>query len=315
MTYSTGGLIQASDYNTFNGATTANVSGTLLSVYSTGKGNAGYGQTLGVPTNVAAVTDTVTATQWTTMVNAINVVRKHQSGAGFSNIGTYSAGTVINATNNISSNLTSAYSNRLTYAAQGTTTTGSTYSPNFTLPNQLAGTTYQMIRTATFESADKARYFFNAGGQINFVIISVTNTGGTTRGASLATLAQTNFVSKKFGAGDMVARTGTGGTVNTDLTTGAGYYSLTTSDVLKCQITSTTATYTTDNIAFYAKSNGAQGSNSDAGSVITMRLDLTSGTQTGGFNDSINITVNYRVDVIYPSSSYLSNTWGTVTIA
>ena len=311
MTYSSGGLIQASDYNTFNGAQTANVSGTLSTVLSTGRGNAGYWQSM--VSNVSA-TGTVTATQWTTLVNAINTVRKHQSGAGFTNIGTYTAGTTINATNNVSGNLTTAYNNRLTYAAQGSTTTGSTYSPNFTLPNQLAGATYQMIRTVTFSSGDAARYFFNAGGQINLVVISVSNGDGTTRGASLATLAQTNFVSKKFGAADFVARTGTGGTVNTDLTTGAGYYSLTTSDVSKCKITSGTATYTADTIELFAKSNGAQGSNADAGSVVTLTLNLTSATQTGGFNDSINITVNYRVDIIYPSSTYLTNTWGTVTI-
>lgn len=310
MTYSSGGLIQASDYNTFNGAQTANVSGTLSTVLSTGRGNAGYGQSM--VSNVSAA-GTVTATQWTTLVNAINTVRKHQSGAGFTNIGTYTAGTTINATNNVSGNLTTAYNNRLTYAAQGSTTTGSTYSPNFTLPNQLAGTTYQMIRTVTFSSGDAARYFFNAGGQINLVVISVSNGGGTTRGASLATLAQTNFASKKFGAADFVARTGSGGTA-TDSTTGAGYYSFTTSDVSKCRITSTTATYTSDTIELFARSNGTQGSNADAGSVVTLTLNLTSATQTGGFNDSINITVNYRVDIIYPSSTYLTNTWGTVTI-
>ena len=211
--------------------------------------------------------------------------------------------------------MTTAYTSRLTAAAQGATVTGATNSPNFTLPNQLAGATYQFSRTATFASADQARYFFNAGGQLNFVIISVTNTGATTRGASLATLAVTNFASKKIGAQDCVARTGTGGTLNTDGTTNTGYYTLTTSNVTKTQITSTTATYTSDTFVFSAKSNGVQGVNDDDGSVITLSVDLTSATQTGGFNDSINITVNHRVDVIYPSSTFLANTWGAVTIA
>jgi hypothetical protein len=143
----------------------------------------------------------------------------------------------------------------------------------------------------------------------------VTNTGGTTRGASLATLAATNFASKRIGAQDCVARTGTGGTLNTDGTTNTGYYTLTTSNVTKTQITSTTATYTSDTFVLTAKSNGVQGSNADAGSVVTLSVDLTSATQTGGFNDSINITVNHRVDVIYPSSTFLANTWGSVTIA
>jgi hypothetical protein len=312
MAYSSGGTIQAADYNGFAGGTAANVSGQLNTLLGTGRGNAGYGQTS--VSNVTAVTNDVTATQWTTLVNGVNTVRKHQSGAGFTNVGTYTAGSTITATNDISGNLTTAYANRLSYQAEGTTMTGSTYSPNFTLPNQLAGTTFQFSRTATFASADQARYFFNAGGQLNFVIFSVNNNDGTTRSASLATLAATNFVSKRIRAQDYTAETGTGGTVNIDSTTNAGYYALTTSNVTKTQITSTTATYTSDVFYFYGKSNGPQGSNADNGTVVHFGVDLVSGTQTGGFNDSINITVNHRVDVIYPSTTFLANTWGSVTI-
>ena len=313
MTYSSGGTIQASDYNGLAGGTAANVSGELNTVLSTGRGNAGYGQT--AVSNVTAVTNDVSATQWTTLVNGVDKVRKHQSGAGYTNLTAYTSGQTINATNNFAANLTTAYTTRLTAAVQGATVTGATNSPVFTLPNQLAGDTYRFSRTATFGSGDAARFFFNAGGQLNFVIISVTNTGATTRGASLATLAATNFASKKIGAQDCVARTGTGGTLNTDGTTNTGYYTLTTSNVAKTTITSTTATYTSDTFSLVAKSNGVQGSNADAGSVVTLSVDLTSATQTGGFNDSINITVNHRVDIIYPSSTFLANTWGAVTIA
>ena len=314
MTYSSGGLIQASDYNTFNGATTANVSGTLLSVYSTGKGSAGYGQATGIPTNVVATTDTVAATQWTTFVNAVNVIRKHQSGAGFSNLSTYTAGTTINATNNISSNLTTAFTNRLTYAASGTTTTGATQSPSFTAVNDTNAQTIQFSRTATFANADAARYFFNAGGQLNFVISSITNTGGTSRGADIGNLAVTNFASKTVQAYTSVARTGTGGTLNSDSTT-AGYWTFTTANTTLTQITSTATAYTGDIFYFYGKTNGVQGSNSDNGTVVTLSCQLTMGAQSPAFNDSYNVAINHRVDVIYPSTTYLANSWGTVTIA
>ena len=313
MTYSSGGTIEASDYNGFAGGSAANVSGQLNTVLSTGRGNAGYGQT--AVSNVTAVTNDVTATQWTTLINGVDKVRKHQSGVGYTNLTAYTSGQTINVTNNISAALSTAYTSRLTATAQGATVTGATNSPNFTLVNGLPGATFQFSRTATFASGDAARFFFNAGGQLNFVIISVANNDGTTRSASLVTLAATNFASKKLGAQDCVARTGTGGTLNTDGTTNTGYYSLTTSNVAKTTITSTTATYTADTFNLYAKSNGVQGSNADAGSVVTLSVDLTSATQTGGFNDSINITVNHRVDVIYPSSTFLANTWGAVTIA
>lgn len=315
MAYSSGGLIQASDYNTFNGATTANVSGTLLTVYSTGKGNAGYGQTISVPTNVSASTDTVTATQWTTLVNAINVVRKHQSGAGFTNIGTYTVGTTINATNDVSGNLTNSYTNRLNYQAEGTTTTGSTFSPSFTAANDTNAQTIQFSRTATFANADAARYFFNAGGQLNFVVSSITNTGATSRGADIGNLAVTNFASKRIRAANAGARTGTGGTVNSDATTNAGYYSLTTANTTLTQITSTATAYTGDVFYLLAKTNGVQGSNSDNGTILTLSANIFMAAQSPAFNDGYTVAINHRVDVIYPSTSFLANTWGSVTIA
>ena len=63
------------------------------------------------------------------------------------------------------------------------------------------------------------------------------------------------------------------------------------------------------------KTNGAQGSNNDNGTTMTMSMVLYSGAQSPAFNDNIDITVNYRVDVIYPSTTFLANTWGSVTIS
>jgi hypothetical protein len=311
MTYSTGGLIQASDYNNFNGSAAGNVSGTLGTVYSTGYGNAGYGQTsLG---NVSA-TGTVTATQWTTLVNAVNIVRKHQSGAGFTNIGTYSAGQTINATNDIAGNLTSAYTNRLSFAAQGATTTGTVYSPVVTAAAGAAyGESTIAQRTVTFASVDAARYFFNAGGQINFVITGVTNNDGTARSGDAVTLLATNFggysaVRAITGGG----KTGTGGTVN--INTGVGYYGLTASPVVYTQITSTVSPYTTDFMKFYMSSTGGAGSNGGNGNVINLYLNLYSAAHSA-FNGTLNVTVNHRVDIVYPSTSYLTSTWGTPVVA
>lgn len=313
MTYLLGGTIQASDYNGFTGGTAANVSGQLNSVLSTGRGNAGYGQT--AVANVS-VTGDVTATQWTTLVNAVNLVRKHQSGAGFTNIGTYTAGATITAANDISGNLTNAYTNRLNYSAEGVTLTGSTFSPTFTAPNDTNAQTFNLSRTATFANADAARYFFNAGGQLNFVMISVTNTGGTSRGANMGNLAVTNFASKRVRAGNASARTGTGGTLNQDQTgANVGYYGLGTSNVTLTQITSTSSAYTTDVFNFFARTNGVQGSNADNGTIVTLSAQWVMGAQSPAFNDSINVTVNHRVDVIYPSNTFLANTWGSVTIA
>ena len=312
MTYSSGGLISASDYNNFNGASTANISGQLGTVMGVGTGNAGYGQT--VIANVTA-TSTVTATQWTTLVNAVNMIRKHQSGAGFTNIGTYTAGTTINATNDVSGNLTTAYTNRLVASAQGSTGTGATSSPNWTLATTTAAASYSFTRTATFANADAVRYFFNAGGQLNFVFGTPTNGDGTVRSSSIVNLIN-NFGSKKIGAQDCVAKTGSGNaTVVTDLTTNNGYYTYTTSNVTLSNVASAQTTYLGDNLKFYAKTNGVQGLNGDKGTIVSLSVDLYSGAQAGGFNDSINVTVPHRIDVIYPEQTFLANVWGSVTVA
>lgn len=311
MTYSTGGLIQAADYNGFCGSPTANISGELNTVLSTGKGNAGYGQTLVSNVTVAG---TVTAAQWSTLVSAVNVVRKHQAGATFTNLSSYTAGTVINATQNVSGNATTAYTNRLVSQAAGTTTTGSTFFANFSSVNTTSALTFSFSRTATFASADQARYFFNAGGALNFVVIGATNNDGTQRTQDLANLAATNFTSMRFTSANNSGRTGTGATLSSS-DTNLGYYKATTSNASAVLLTSTQAAYTSDTCNVVVRTNGVQGSNSDNGTVMTLSMILISGAQSPAINDSVNVAISHRIDVIYPSTTFLANTWGSVTIA
>ena len=313
MTYSARNLIQASDYNGFTGGNTANVSGQLNSILGAGYGNAGYGQA-SVANVTALGAELVTATQWTTLVNNINKVIKHQAGAGFTNLSTYVTGTVVNATTDIGSNLTAGYTNRLNFQAEGTTTTGSTFSPNFTAPNDTNAATFAFSRVATFASADAARYFFNAGGQLNFVVTGVTNGGATNRGASLANLAAINFTSLRIRSANNGGRSGAGGTVSSS-DTALGYYKATSSNTSAVLLTSTSSSYTSDTCNVAIKTNGVQGSNGDNGTIMTMSMVLVSAAQSPAFDDSIDVTVNHRVDVIYPSTTFLANTWGSVTIS
>ena len=328
MSYAQGGLIQAADYNTFLGNATAS-GAAINSVWATGRGDSGYGQTsLG---NVSQA-GLVTATQWASAVNTLNSIRTHQTGSG-TGLSAPTAGSLISYLSAVSTSISSAYSSRTTASSQGTTTNQTNNATNLTASNGVAAQTFTITRTATFASADQARYFFNAGGQINFVIGSSTNGGGTTRGADLVTLASTNFVSyPTFKAASGGGKTGTGGTVVTNATN-IGYYQLTTSFQTLCKITSTTAPYTGDYIQLDVKSNGLQGANADVGTIVTFQLTLYSDTQstypapppydgiTGTrtvnttTEDSINITVNNYLAVVYPETTNLTNSWGTVTLA
>lgn len=328
MSYSQGGLIAASDYNGFVG--TATTSSTINYVWSTGNGQFGYGQS--ALSQAATTAGLVTAAQWATAINTLDNILTHQTGSGSSNVALPTAGTLITYLSAISSDITTINTNKLNFGTQGATVTGTTFSPPETVANTNVAVTFSTVRSATFASADQARYFFNAGGQLNFVISSVTNNDGTARSGDLVTLLQGNLGGiTAFRALTNGGRTGSGGTVNTNLTN-IGYYGLTTSNVTIQQITSTTSGYTSDYVNVAVKTNGVQGSNADNGSVISFALNMYSNSRTpitaptwGGagvpptvnivVNDSINITVNHRIDVVYPELTNLtSNTWGAVTI-
>jgi len=311
MTYASGGLIQASDFNNLVGASAGTQGGgtQLNPVWSTGRGNYGYGQT--AVSNVS-VSGTVAATNWASLVNTLNSARIHQSGSG-SGISAPTAGTTISYLSTLTSAVSTAATNRLSAATTGTTTsltksTTMTGGPSTTV----SGT---ITFTITFGSGvDATRYFFNAGGRIFLEFSSFTNTGGTSRGTSILTLAQTNFDGKSLLATSLGARDGTGGTLVTDTTTG-GYYGLPTSTTQYFRVNSTSY-YTGDFFAVDYSTNGTAGSYAANGNTITIIVTAVSAT-TGSTQpaDSINVTLTMGCTVLYPETTNLTNTWGTATIA
>jgi hypothetical protein len=314
MTYSAGGLIEASDYNGFAGGNGggANVSGQLNTVLGTGYGNAGYGQT---PVANVSVSGQVTAAQWTTLVNGVNTVRKHQSGGSFTNLSLYTAGTVINATNDVSSNLTTAYTNRFDQGAGGPSVNQPSQNWVLTAPNDTSAQTFYVSRTATFGSSDQARYFFNAGGNVTLVVGAITNTGGTSRGASLGNvIAQVNGKGMTATAMSQLA-TPAPFIETTDLTTNYGYYGQTSSNTRVARIDGSSygAAYSSQYATVDTKVTGTAGSNGGKGEVITMSMEAFAPAQSPAIGDSINITVAHYLEVHYPDTTYLANTWGSVT--
>lgn len=308
MSYQSGGLIQATDYNNFINGTNQ-----LNAVWGTGSSDSGYGQT---PISTVNVSTLVTATQWATLINTLNTVRTHQSGTG-SGISAVTAGQPINYIALLSSSINTAYTNRVSFASQGTTTTGTVYSPVVSAASGIAYNSTVATRSVTFASGDAARYFFNTGGQINFIITSVSGLNGTARSADVSTLMATNFVSwNGFRASSSLGRTGSGGTLNTNATT-TGYYGITAtaaSTQLLCQITSTTAAYTTDVMRLYVYSSTQNvGGNGDKGLTVYFQLTLNSPGHL--LNDIMAATINHRVDIVEPETTNITKTWGTITVA
>jgi hypothetical protein len=310
MTYSSGGIIQASDYNNLVGTSPSSTSNQINTVWAVGNGQRGYGQSA---ISQVSTGTTVTATQWATAINRLNSILVHQSGSGSGLSAPVSGNTVVYLST-FSSSINTAYSNALNFNTQGSTTTGSTFSPNFTVGATTAAQTWTFTRTATFGSGDAARYFFNAGGQLNFVLISAVNNDGTNRSGDWVTLIATNLSSISAIRGSTNGgRSGSGGTQNTN-NTSVGYWNASTGTTMQ-KITSTTATYTGDYIQVNLRTNGVQGSNADVGSIVYLDFTVYSAAKSLSFNESINVTWNHRIDVVYPETTNLSNSWGTVTIA
>ena len=396
MTYSAGGLIQASDYNllvgTYDSPSTA--ANKLNTIWGIGTERWGYGQPA-IPHVTADATISYDA--WASLTSRINIINRHQVGVITAKTGTATTGsavitmasttgiakgqyisgtgvpsnvlvTVVSIVTNVSitvsttanasgsatfvftqtppliipatndkityldklvTQLTTQYTNKNNAAAQGpTSTTVTRYLPS-AWKNSITFT-----HTITFQSADKTRYFFNAGGQIalNFTH-AATGTPVDKMFSDLASQCGTLVLSAPP-YGTRCSITGTeyygftkvGGS-GTATIKRIGYYDLTTEDQLAFKqfapITGgVRGYYIESNISVNIKSNGTQGTNSDAGSIITVTtvwdqvpngLNVSPGNNTGPVNNSTTtVVVRYPID--NTSNGYLTNTWGTVSV-
>jgi hypothetical protein len=315
-----GALIEAWDYNRLTwGANTQTYTGginNLAYVWGRGFDFYGYGQDAGAMTLVTAG-GTVSATQWSTFVQRLNLCLAHQAQttlASGSNIGIIS-GATIQYFANVATAIDTVKTNANTATAQGTTTTGLTFWANVSAAAAAAYNAQTILRSVTFGSGDQARYFFNAGGQLNFIINSTVNNDATARSAGFNTLVGTNFGGlTAFKNNTNGGRTGAGGTLNS-ATSGIGYRQLTISPVSVVSYNSATTSYTSDQYTCYVYSSAQNASgNGDKGTTVYFRLDVSSPAHST-FNGSLNVSINHRVDIVSPETTYLANSWGTPTVA
>lgn len=328
MAYSQGGLIEASDYNTFIGNTTSG----LNRVWSTGAGDAGYGQTdIGTVSPAA----TVTATNWATLVNNLAAVGAHQ-GTTLTSRTAPVAGNLIAILANVSADITSVTTNRGNAVASGTTIgtfTGSVSKTSGTGSGQSAWS-ITFTQTVTFASANAARFFFNAGGIVR--LLYGKSSTGTDVDPDWNTLAgqcgSINFTGRVNSnnqsiAGQVYSGTtrlgGTGGT-QTTLATTTGFYNLTAGGaaVTIFQLNNAGAPYVADFIRTQVALNGA-------GTVLTFTT-VWNDTGSSGAGTSANISGGSEttspatsitgsapttlLNLIPPSTSNITNSWGTPTI-
>jgi hypothetical protein len=324
MTYTVGGLIQATDYNGF---VSTNAGANVNVIWGTGSSDAGYGQSA---LSTVSAAGTITATQWANLVNTISSIASHQ-GTTITSRTAPVAGNVIAILSNVNTDLTNCYTNRGNAAASGTqvgTFSGTTSKTTSTGSGSTAWT-ITFTHTVTFADANAARYFFNAGGRIKWQVGKTsTGTVGDTEWNDLAgTLCGAIFITGGTGTQTIAGTSYTGTTKSggtgtpTTLATTTGWYDLTGSPTTIYKQFADTAPYTGQYIQIDASATSTVLTLTTTwvdpgGSPVGSTDVITGGTATTSPATSITGTAPTTLVTYFPpSTTYLTGSWGTPTIA
>ncbi len=312
MTYSSGGLIQATDYNGFVSTTVgANVNATW---------NSTYGQTA---LSTVSTAGTVTATQWASLVNTVTNMAAHQP-TTITSRAAPTTGTTISVLAAVNTDITNCFTNRYNAYAQGAQFTGWTGTNSKTAATSGATWTITFTNTVTFANATAATNFFNSGGTVK-IDVSKNNTGATgdPEWNDLAnTLCGDIYISGLATSHTIasVAYTGTtkiGGTgTPTTLSTGTGWDALVAgaAGTIVYKQFADTAPYTS-NFIQHTIAKGAASTTL----VITTLWSASDGDPISGGTAPSGATPGTAPCTIVtyypPETTYLTSSWGTPTVA
>jgi len=236
---------------------------------------------------------------------------------------------------NVSADITSVTTNRGNAAASGTeygVFSGTTSKTTATGSGQAAWT-ITFTHTVTFASADQARFFWNAGGIVRLKYgKSSTGTDNDPEWNQLAGWCGTiNLTGRVAGAAQTIAGqsytgttrlSGTGGT-QTTLATTIGWYNLTGSPTTIFQLNNSVAPYSGEFIRTTATATSSTVLTlvttwvSDGSSGAGTTANISGGTAVTSPATAIGAATAPTTLVTYipPSTTYLTNSWGTPAIA
>lgn len=312
MTYSSGGLIQATDYNGFASTTVgANVNATW---------NTAYGQTA---LGTVSAGGTVTATQWASLVNTITSMAAHQPTAITARAAP-TAGTTIDVLAAVNTDITNCFTNRYNAYAVGTQYTAWTGTNSKTATTSGASWTITFVNTVTFTSSAAAQYFFNAGGLIK-IDVSKTSTGNTgdPEWNDLANNLCGDIYISGLATSHTIAGTAYTGTTKvggtgtpTTLSTGTGWDALVAgaAATIVYKQFANTAPYT----ANFIQHSIAKGASSNTLVITTLWQNTDSDPITGGTAPSGATPGTAPCTIVTyfpPETVNLTNSWGTPTVA
>jgi hypothetical protein len=268
------------------------------------------------------------------LVNRISALASHQ-GTTITSRTAPVAGNLISVLANVNTDITNCYNSRdsaLTVGTEYGTFTGSIAKTTATGSGTVPWT-ITFTHTITFANNTAFNNFFNCGGRIKWQ--TNKSSTGTLADAEWNDLANTlvgdiyltgsagskNIVSVPYTGTTKIG--GTGGA--TTLATSTGAYALTTTAVTLYKQFADTAPYTGSYIQLNASVNANSGPTvitfsttwvDPGGSAVGSADNISGGTDTASPATSITGTApTTLVTYIPPETTYITNTWGTPTIA
>jgi hypothetical protein len=312
MTYSSGSLIQATDYNGF---VSTNSGANVNSVWNTLWGQSAL--------STVSTSGTVTATQWASLVNTLASMGS-QTKTALTARTAPTTGQTIGILSALNTDLTNCTTNARNAAAVGAQFTGWTGTNSNTAGASGATWSITFTNTITWASSAAASYFFNAGGLIKLDTSKTAtgNTGDPEWNDLANTLCGDIYISgasaSKTIAGTAytgITKIGGTGTPNV-LSTATGWDALTAgaAATIVYKQFADTAPYTTN----YIQHAIAKNAGSTALTITTTWYNGDSDPISGGTAAS-GATPGTGACTICtyfpPSTTYLTNSWGSPTVA
>jgi hypothetical protein len=269
MVYTVGGTISNSDYNgllnnTASGTPNAGVAARGINyIAGTGAGEYGLGQT---ELTAVGSTDLIQAAQWNSLFTFMNNIQNHTNITALTSTTAAATGDVIQIKAALETDL-----NALAAAVAGgstsadaLTTSGALRTVTTAAEGWDSGQDATQEVSVTFGSADKMRWFFNAGGKVRITvgIVAALEQGKDTAfkdlGAAIGNLDIGSQASTRSGSGEITTTNGLA----------LGFHDLTSSYQTILKLTSDNLQYTANTIEISAKLDAA------VGTAVTMTVKM-----------------------------------------
>lgn len=282
-----------------------NLRSRIATILGTGSGDSGYGQTL--PSGIsAALTGNPVITneqhdRTTGLLRGVDMIKYHQLNTAV----TVTAPEPANGTlilDSLYTTLETEMTNLESSPNRFRLSTDAAQSTNTEVVNQTIASGWTGSRThtttVTFASANDARYFFNAGGEIRFSFQVNYSSGGTVDATKNGRWK--NLIDRRVTSGLVYASFGYTATTVSGTGTGSaiGWYDLTTSaQTIFTKID--TGTYSGNDIAITASRNAGS-------TAITFVTTFNDDGSTGVIDESVSVTFNSYVNSVRATGSYVS---------